>query len=77
MKEVKEKILQFVQSLSREPFDGDEVAEISRCFVTAICEYSGEEDQIQHILKESPEDLIFQALGKQLKFYGKGESHGE
>lgn len=73
MNEIEVKVLEFVQSLSKEPFDGDEVTNISRYFVTALCEWNGEDDQIQHILKaESPEDLISQALGKTLKFYGKG-----
>ena len=34
-----------------EPLDGDEVHEVSKMFVTRLCIYNGEEDQINQILK--------------------------
>ena len=52
MEEIKAEILKFVQSLSKdEPFNGDEVGELSRYFVTVLCERNGEEDEAQYILK--------------------------
>lgn len=52
MEEIKAEILKFVQSLSKdEPFNGDEVGELSRYFVNVLCEQNGEEDEAQYILK--------------------------
>lgn len=52
MEEIKVEILKFVQSLSKdEPFNGDEVGELSRYFVNVLCERNGEEDEAQYILK--------------------------
>jgi len=43
----------FIQYLSKdEPFNGDEVTEISRYFVSELCKQNAEEDQIKCILKE-------------------------
>ena len=43
----------FIQYLSKdEPFNGDEVTEISRYFVTVLCQQNAEEDQIKCILNE-------------------------
>ena len=51
MEEFKAKIEEFVQSLSKdEPFNGDEVEELGRYFVTELCKQNAEEDQIKHIL---------------------------
>lgn len=60
VEEFKAKIEEFVQSLSKdEPFNGDEVGELSRYFVTVLCEQNGEEDQIKHILIDPAESGIF------------------
>ena len=60
MEEIKAEILKFVQSLSKdEPFNGDEVWELSRYFVTVLCEQNGEEDQIKHSLIDPAESGIF------------------
>jgi len=58
----KQLISNFVESLvGDEPFDGDAVTELSKFFVSCLCNYSGEEDQIQHILqpslRKSPSDF--------------------
>ena len=65
MEEFKAKILSFVQSLSvEEPFDGDEVGELSRYFVKALCQQNGEDDQVEHILAgpENDKHLFLNAI---------------
>lgn len=43
----------FIQYLSKdEPFNADEVTEISRYFVTVLCQQNAEEDQITKILND-------------------------
>ena len=43
----------FIQYLSKyEPFNGDEVTEISRYFVSELCRQNAEEDQIKCILQD-------------------------
>ena len=60
MEEIKAKILSFVQSLSvDEPFCGDEVGELSRYFVNALCQQNGEDDQVGHILAGLGKETLF------------------
>ena len=43
----------FIQYLSKdEPFNGDEVREISCYFVTKLCKHNAEENQIKYILND-------------------------